>query len=111
MPKTRSLKDLYVVGKEVVLTDGEGGVTVWLQKLNPVDHDTALRKANARRGATLAMSRLPEDSEEREAYMNQLFDIAKDQEDTITIIVQEIKVPHNAGGFADLKPIWPVFLR
>lgn len=89
MPKTRSLKDLYVVGKELELDDGQGSVTVWLQKLNPVDHETALRKANSRRARTLAMSRMPKDSEEREEYMNQLFDIAGDRDQTINFLAQE----------------------
>lgn len=54
MPKTRRLADLYVVGKEVTLDDGDGPVTIWMQKLNPVDHESALRNANAVRARVLA---------------------------------------------------------
>lgn len=89
MPKTRTLKDLYVVGEEFTLDDGAGGVTVWLQKLNPVDHETALRKANAKRARIMSMSKLPSDSDERAEYMNQLFDMAADRDATINFLVQE----------------------
>ena len=89
MPKTRTLKDLYVVGKMAEVDDGNGAVKVWLQKLNPVDHETALRLANAKRARTLAMARLPEDSDERAQYMNQLFDLASDREQTIEFLAQE----------------------
>jgi len=55
MPKTRRLTDLYVVGKEIDVDDGAGTpVKVWIQKLAPIDHETALRKANAKRAKTLA---------------------------------------------------------
>lgn len=87
--KTRTLKDLYVVGAWCEIDDGNGPVKVWLQKLNPVDHETALRNANARRARTLAMSRMPEDSDERAMYMNQLFDLASDRDQTIEFLAQE----------------------
>jgi hypothetical protein len=46
MVKKRRLTDLYVVGKEIVLDDGRGDpITVWLQKLNPIEHETAMRRA------------------------------------------------------------------
>lgn len=94
MPKTRKLSDLYVVGKDVTISgrfdDGERGeITVRVQKLNPVAHETALRKANAARAGTLLMSRLPEDSEERSDFMNQLFDIAKNKDETIDFLAGE----------------------
>lgn len=49
MPVKRRLEDLYVVGKELTIDDGQGGVKVWLQKLNPVDASNALRRANMAR--------------------------------------------------------------
>lgn len=45
----RRLADLYQVGKEVVLDDGHGAVTVWLQKVNTVEQEDAFKKANAMR--------------------------------------------------------------
>lgn len=89
MPRTRKLTDLYVVGKEVTVDDGQGPVTVWVQKLNPFDHDLAMRKANAKRARVLAMARMPKESEERDEYMNQLFDIARNRTETINFLAAE----------------------
>lgn len=51
----RRLTDLYVRGMTVTFDDGEGpSETVYLQKLNPVEMETALRKANAARARTTA---------------------------------------------------------
>ena len=51
----RRLADLYVVGKEVVFDDGAGDpVKIWLQKISPLDHETALRRANLTRSRILA---------------------------------------------------------
>lgn len=63
MPKTRSLADLYVRGKLLELDDGGGAsVTVWLQKLNPIEQEKAVRKSQALRARILAEAR-DEDSE------------------------------------------------
>lgn len=75
MPKMRRLTDLYVVGKEVKVDDGHGDVVVvWMQKLNPVQHEDAMRKANARRARCLAMKRNP-DSPDHQAVMSQVYDL------------------------------------
>jgi hypothetical protein len=89
MPKTLKLSDLYVVGKEATIEAPEGSVTVWIQKLSPVEHDTALRRANARRAKTLAISRLHEDGEARDSFTNELFDIAPDRDTVIDFLVGE----------------------
>lgn len=48
--KRRRLEDLYVVGKEIAIDDGQGDeVRVWMQKLNPVEMSGALRRSNAAR--------------------------------------------------------------
>lgn len=48
--RRRRLSDLYVRGKELSITDGDGEpVKVWLQKLNEVDRDNVFRRANAAR--------------------------------------------------------------
>lgn len=55
MTKQRRLTDLYVIGDEVVVDDGRGKpIKVWLQKLNPVEHETAMRKASAARARVLS---------------------------------------------------------
>lgn len=46
--KRRRLSDLYVKGRELAPTDGNGEpVKVWLNKLNEVDRESCLRRANA----------------------------------------------------------------
>lgn len=55
MTKKRKLADLFVVGREIVFDDGGGEpVTIWLQKLNPVEHETAMRRAAAARARVLS---------------------------------------------------------
>lgn len=82
MPKSLKLSDLYVLGKELEVTSPQGSVTVWLQKMNPIDHETALRRANARRANVLSIARFSEEEEDpvkkelRDSYMNELFDLA-----------------------------------
>lgn len=72
--KRRRLADLYRKGREVTFDDGSGEpVVVWLQKINPVDHETVLRKANAAR-ARLLMYRNDRDSEEWQAAYNEALD-------------------------------------
>lgn len=46
--KRRRLADLYVRGKELTVDDGSNDpVVIWLQKLNEVERDSILRRANA----------------------------------------------------------------
>lgn len=54
MPERR-LEDLWVRGKFVTLDDGKGPVTVWVQKLSPVETQAALRRANAARARVKAL--------------------------------------------------------
>jgi len=53
--KTRRLTDLFVVGRELTIDDGDGGITVYVKKLNPVEMETALRFANSVRAITSSM--------------------------------------------------------
>lgn len=74
MAKRRKLLDLYKRGTEIMLNDGEGDpVTVWLEKLNPLDHDAALRRANAER-ARILIIRNDHDSEEYLSAYNDAVD-------------------------------------
>lgn len=63
MPAVKSIFDLFVRGKNVVLTDGDNSFTVWIQKLSPVEQEKALRRANGVKTAQLAL--LHSDREER----------------------------------------------
>lgn len=74
MATKRRLEDLYIIGKEVTFDDGAGdAVTVWLQKLNPVELSTALRRANAARSRVLTIKNHPE-SEDYQAYWLEALD-------------------------------------
>lgn len=52
--KTRKLSDLFRKGKPFTLDDGDGGVDIYLAKLNPVQTEKAIRKANAHRARYLS---------------------------------------------------------
>lgn len=69
----RKLSDLYVRGTELTLDDGNGAVTVWLQKLNPIDHREAIRKADAARAKFITICR-DRDSEEYCQILNSVVD-------------------------------------
>lgn len=61
---TRRLDDLFITGRPFSLDDGSGEpVEVWLQKMNPLEADKALRKANAAKARVL-MQRADESSDE-----------------------------------------------
>lgn len=50
----RRLEDLYVIGREYTAEDGQGEpVTVWLQKMSPLDHEKAIRRAGAAKAKVL----------------------------------------------------------
>lgn len=62
--KRRRLSDLYVVGRPVIVgKDTSDPVEIWLQKINPVQNEDALRRANAARTRTRAYGK-DKDSEE-----------------------------------------------
>lgn len=75
MTKKRRLSDLYVVGTEVTIEDPDPAfedITVWVQKLSPVQHEDALRKANAQRAPILALKRLELGHPDLEIYEAEL---------------------------------------
>lgn len=60
MVKKRRLSDLFVVGREIVFDDGGGELKIWLQKLNPVEHETAMRRAAGARARVISGKHLEE---------------------------------------------------
>lgn len=53
--KQRRLTDLFIIGTPVrVVGRHDEEIVVWIQKLDPVDHDTAVRKAKAARARARA---------------------------------------------------------
>lgn len=62
----RRLSDLYVRGREVEVDDGTGEpVVIWLQKMNELDRDAVLRRANTAK----ARYRLEAQQEEDELFV------------------------------------------
>jgi hypothetical protein len=71
--KKRRLEDLYVRGRELALDDESGDpVQVWLQKINPLDHEKAIRKAGAAKARVMLATRDPNSEEWQEAYVDTL---------------------------------------
>lgn len=67
MPAKRRLEDLFVRGDFLTFDDGRGDpLTVWLQKLSPVETSSALRRAGAARARIRAVRNAPES----DAYMD-----------------------------------------
>lgn len=65
--KRRRLADLYVRGKELKVDDGsDDPVVVWIQKLNEVERDSILRRANAAKARHLIEC----DNETSEVFMS-----------------------------------------
>lgn len=69
MPKKRKLLELYQLGREVTITDGNQSETVWLQKLSSVDADTAFRRAQGAKSRVLTTKRDPDCDEYRSAWL------------------------------------------
>src|SRR5690606_23136648 len=88
--KRKKLTDLYVVGKEITLDDGRGNeTTVWLQKLNPVEHETAIRRANGKRAATLQLKRLDSDHPDRQPFASEISELASSRELMLDLLVAD----------------------
>jgi hypothetical protein len=101
MAKRRRLSDLYVTGKPVTIGDGQGGeVTVYLQKLNPLDNEQALKKAGAARSRVLAWGKKP-DSDEYLSVQSEVWDI-KDTETLVEYLIQEDLVNKYSSAEAEL---------
>lgn len=100
MAKKRRLGDLYVKGKELTFDDGDGEpITVWVRKMTPVDHEAAMRGANAARSRVLSARRDPESDEyqsmwveaeefERDALIMYL--VADERQDRQAVVEAEI---------------------
>lgn len=86
-PKRRRLSDLYVVGKMATVGDGEGSVDVWIQKLNPLEQQNALRRAGAERAKQLAFIE-KQDSDEWGAAYAEVVDYA-DHTSLVNITIRD----------------------
>lgn len=69
----RRLEDLWVRGAFVTFDDGKGEpVTVWLQKLSPVETASALRRANAARARVKSVRADPDSDEYMDLWLEVL---------------------------------------
>jgi hypothetical protein len=86
--KTRRLTDLYLTGKEVVVSDGAGeAVTIWLSKLNDLDQTSIVRRANAMKAQHLIDAQ-NEESELFKALWAQVHDF-EDREALVVVVIAE----------------------
>jgi hypothetical protein len=88
MKKRRRLNDLYVRGKEIKIDDGTGDpVVIWIQKLNEVERDAVLRKANAAKARHL----LEGEHEESELFVSTLASVHDylEHEGMVNVVIAE----------------------
>lgn len=89
--KKRKLSDLFRRGEELTLDDGDGGITVYIRKLNPVEEETAVRKANARRATYLSQCK----DQESEVFLATLGDLMDfDHESLLEYVASDELVRH-----------------
>lgn len=90
MTKRRRLSDLYVVGRHVKINDdsGQDPVEVWVQKLNPVEHENALRRASVERAKYLAVV-TDHESEIWQSVWSDLHEFAPTREQLLNIVLRE----------------------
>lgn len=90
MPKTKKLGDLFVRGVSCTVTDGEDSVEVWIQKLNPLQQDKALRRANGARARVLSVRKKDEDDLDYLSYVHEAEDIINSgRDDCISYLLSE----------------------
>lgn len=83
--KRRRLTDLYVTGAPFKVSDDQGEIEVWLQKLNPLERETASRRAGAERAKTVSFYEDKEGDEYRSA-VNDVLDFYQDRESLVAMI-------------------------
>lgn len=88
MGQRRRLTDLWIVGKEVRLEDGDNFEEVWIQKLNPVEMADAARRADAIRARQLAMKNLANE-DDYQAQMSAVLDYGDEPGRLIDYLISE----------------------
>jgi hypothetical protein len=84
----RRLADLYVVGKELAVAgpDGNEEVTVWIQKLNPIQQEQAFGRAAAERAKVLTLKNVEPTHDDRVTFEAQADEIAQDRDTMIDML-------------------------
>jgi hypothetical protein len=86
--KRRRLGDLYIRGKMLEPNDGTGEpVKVWMAKLNEIDREAAMRRANAVKARFL----IDADDEESETFISMYSEVREldDREDLVAYVIAE----------------------
>jgi hypothetical protein len=97
MTKQRHLSDLYVKGSDLTIED----VTVWIQKLNPVEHSQAVRKADAARAKALT-AKFDKDSEAYLSVLNDVLDSSREVLIEILVAAEHARIlPAREAKVAD----------
>ena len=89
MPKVKKLGDLFIRGVECTVTDGDDSVEVWIQKLNPLQQDKALRRANGARAKVLSVRKRDEEDLDRLSYTHEAEEILEDRDTAIDYLLSE----------------------
>lgn len=82
--KRRRLTDLYMVGKELTFSDSldenneDDPVTVWINKLSPIEQRDAADQATKARATILTIKNSPSLSADRLMYEDQIYDLGID---------------------------------
>lgn len=99
--KRRRLGDLYVLGKELVINDGMGeSVTVWIHKLNDIDREAIIRRANATKARHL-IDAGNEDSEVFQSAWGQVREY-EDREALVAVVIADEVVKYRRRAEAEL---------
>lgn len=101
MAKKRRLTDLYKVGKTILINDdsGDDPVEIYVRKLNPVEYETALRRANIKRSRIIRDSR----DTESELYQDVMSDVLdKSKDELIDLLISEEAANIRASVEAEL---------
>ncbi len=102
MVKRRRLGDLYQLGTEFKTDDGQGEVTVWLQKLNPTEVDSTLRRSSAARAKYLLDAKDKESEGWQAAYAD-VHEFAPSREILLTIALRDDLRRMRAAAEAELS--------
>jgi hypothetical protein len=105
MPRKRSLADLYVVGKELTFDDGHGQVSVWIQKMNPVEASTAMRRSDAARARKMS-GRRDSQSEDYLAVQGQIETLDRDEQVDLLCAIERLDLLAKIEEELSLKDEW-----
>jgi len=88
----RRLEDLYITGKELIFDDGNGEpVVIWLQKLNPIDMGSCMRRAGAARAKVSSVRSDPE-SDAYQALWSEVLDVGTSETGLVDYLAAEVVI-------------------